>query len=455
MNYFRNWPERKAHVLVMSLFLAAVFSLVWRQGNFLVLPLPKIFESLIFILILVLAGIWMASPSERSLPDGFRNALRSRVVPLTALLLGPGIGLLFSAWLGLPWQQFAFPAGIEYLRILFALFLFCLTIYLAARWPGIVRWSMTAIAISPLLLWLALLPRLQGLLLMEWRLRGAGNDPNYLATWIAIAILISLTRFLYTPSRRAWWLVNAAVITPLVIWTGSRSAWLVLAVATLLLGAKYLFQKSSPFRLNRMVTMALALLFGFIAGFALLPSLSKVMFVHRGLGPFLSDDSIARWTDYLMRQGVAGVVGPSSPLLPDVNLQLNRKFFGYGQDRQDLWLTAARIALVSPFGYGPAYYEWRPLSMVGIQKLGSHNLWLETALTGGWLALLALFVLVAPLTWKAWALFLKSREDVAVALGMAWLALLALSFFLDMLTLRWLWLLLGFIAVYPQREEVG
>ncbi len=431
---------------IAALFLFAVFSLVWRQGNIFILPLPKAFEMLVFILSAWLGYEFAVSPEKRALLKVTLSGLRVYNFVLAALIISPALGLFYSAWTGLPWQAYALQAGVEYLRIAFAVFLFYFASYLVLRIPKLLPWGLMTIAVSPLVLWVGLVPRWQELFLTEWRLRGAGNDPNYLATWLVISILISLSFFLYEDRRRGWWLANAAAVAPLALWTGSRGAWLILALGGLVLLGKYFSEEFSLERLRRGVILILAAFLGSALGFLALPPMSKVMIIDRGPSVFISDATRTSWTSFFANQN-AGTFGGTE-------LQLNFKFLGYGQDRQSLWRKAVPMILSSPFGYGPSYYEWSPVDIQanGGRKLGPHDLWLETALTGGWLGFSALIALVLVSGRKAIKL-LFGRHSISSALGLAWFALLGLSLFLDMLTLRWLWLLTAFIAVFPEGPE--
>lgn len=427
--------------LVSCLFILAVFSLVWRQGNIMI-GIPKIFELLILLIIGLVLCRLVFSRNFPSIIKNFYLSLKPYIFLLTTLLILIFIGHLNSIFSYPAWNLYLLNTLVEYARIIFVFLFFFLTIYLVRENPDIKKPILGAVALSPLLLWLALVPAWESLFLDGGRLRGTANDPNYLASWIILGILISSVFFLWEKKRMKWLgLVNLFLIAPLLLWTGSRGAWLSAGLSGIFITFWYLYQNFSWNRGCNILIVGVAVFLSLILSFSILPQKSKMMILYRGVAPFLGatimDEVINNFNRY-----------PLITIAKNINVfqvQFNKDYFDFGQNRQDLLMAGSRLLIHSPLGLGPAYYNWSPVGIIDGRKQGSHNLWLEVGLSAGWAGLATWLVFLGFVGKNAWFLF-KQDDFVDIILAVSLISILILSVFLDIFTLRWLWLLMAMIV---------
>lgn len=434
--------ESGKYIRVASIFLiVAIFTLVWRPlhiRNITAIPFPV---SELFVLaaglVLLICAVRASLPRVKEL----LTILKKRYWFLVILLMAPLLGLLGSSFSGFAWQEYALRAAIDYALLLFALFFFAVTAYLIFVRPHILKSIFIAIAISSVPFWLALSDALSPFFIpfRDNRLRGAASGPNEFAGWIAFGLVISIIFFLWEEKKtRWWWLVNACIIAPLLLWTASRAAWLVVGVVFLVMGIFFLKEQFSRGRIILLGIASGGLLISLILGFLIIPAKSRVVTATRVASPFVSDQEIL----VIAHRVAEGVFIPEIEIPPD--------------NRTRLWIKGASMLLRSPLGFGPTYYLWNPVdvTVVGKNRLGVHDTWLDVGLIGGWIGFVVWVYFMITVGRGALRLVWQ-KEPQFTALAVSFFLFLLLSFFFDMLYVHWLWLVVGIIAAELILEDRG
>lgn len=420
-------------------FLLSVVSLVWRQGS-IYTGSVKISELLVFFTLAFILSCILFSKENVS----FLKVLVKKYIPYFFLIF-------FFAFIGNIFSSFEF-SGIafykvniilDYLRMFFVFLFFFLTLYVIIKSPEIIKHILIGIAISPLIFWLAIFPKFQSFFLNSGRLRGAENDANYFATWIVLGIIISLFfAFFYNNQKIRWpWIINLFFVFPLLLWTGSRGAWVSVFLSISLLFFLYFFKRENFLVFVKRCLLVISIfIFSAFFTFYILPHESRVMLLYRTVYPLINNSAFSR-----------EVENQNSFLsLNSKEMKFEPKLFAFGQDRQDLWVSALYGFITHPTGYGFSYSNWKPLAvLIGDIKQGSHNLFLEIGLTFGWGGLIVFLLFYMSIIKKSFGLIRKHKEfPYGIVLFVLLSSLFISSLFLDTITLRWMWFIFGAIVSY-------
>jgi len=401
--------------LIAGIFVSAVFTLIWRQGQVLLLHVPKPFETLIAVAGgLTLLTVFVSGVTPTVLTP-FMKIFR-RYGKLFILLLGAtAVGYLYSRLNYSSSVEHWAETSAEFIRIIFVFCLFLLASYLSLTKSWVLRSSLVAIAVSPLILWLAIIPQLSRLFLDGGRLHGAENDPNYLASWISLALLVSIAFLLYRIGRAYWlWLVNLILILPLLFWTGSRGGVVSFVVGVVAFLIISLAQRKHPRLFISILVIATICFAVFLISGKFLPNESQRVITAR------------------YEQNIFASAPEGRPTLA----------------RQGLSLLAK-----SPLGLGPAYYNWRPVLITADNRIQQpHNLFLEVGLTAGWLGL-SLWLVIIFFVCRDLITLIRHPNANRLALTTCFISILTTSFVLDTFTLRWLWIIFALIII--ERIKMG
>lgn len=429
--------------VIPSLFTLAVFSLIWRQGNILLSGVPKPFEALIVIV----AGLVLFGLTTGRIPSSSVRALKP-VVRLygslfAALLFFSVLGNLVSAVTFPESSRFRLDIAAEYGRALFVFALFFLTVYLVRTYKKVMPWTLGALATAPLVMLAAFVPRWQDFFVENGRLIGAQADPNYLASFIALGILVSAIFFLYERSRVRWLgLINIFFITPTFLWTNSRAALVSMAITMFALTVLYIKRKSSFVSVRNILLLFGIFVLSFAGSFTLLPSDSQVLIYERTISPFVSSEDF-----HEISKNIHAEEGrPAIRAVKLEDIEFNQSFFNRIRGR--LWGAGVVMLARAPLGFGFSFYRWNLVAGVG----APHNTWLEVGLTSGWGGLAVFITLIGIIFVKVSRLF-KDSNWMGISVGFAVIYILLNASFLDMFTLRWLWLIIGMVVGYSFLKE--
>jgi len=422
---------------IPAIFVIAVFLLVWRGGNILTTAVPKPFEALIILTgVLVVFGIILGRlPFPTTQP--FKQIYHVYGLLFGALLFFSAVGSFVSIVKFPTWRDFGLDVAADYGRLLFVFFLFFLTAYLVVSYKNVLRSALFALALSPIAMFVAFVPSSQSFFVKEGRLIGAHADPNYLGSFVAVGIIISIALFLYEESRLRWLgLLNLFIIAPIFLWAASRSAMLALGFALFALFAIYVVRRTSRSRFFNVLIVAGVLLTSISAGFSLFPAPSTLFIYERIMAPFVPEEVIREIVDVHTGEG-----RPAFEFLTRDNLNFDEQYFS--RIRGNLFKAGAITFMRTPLGLGPSFYRWSPVGGVG----GSHNTLLEVGLTSGWGGLLVFLIIVGSVFSKT-RIFFRAEDWMGISLTVSLFCVLINSLFLDMFTLRWLWLIMGMIVGY-------
>lgn len=298
----------------------------------------------------------------------------------------------------------------EYARLTLALLFFILIATYAIQKKRFLVTIVVAFCSSAIGAILALSPAAEMLgLLRGNRILGFMSDPNYFGN-IGIASAAILASYALFSSQRSAFRILAGCAGFASVWTilasGSRSSLAGLVVALMVL-AVFFFGKIR-------------------ASKAILPI---ILFVLLGSGIFFAatDKIISRYSG----ESVAIAMW----------------------DRLSLWNQAAHLFIKNPLGYGPGYGNIISLISQGAGVRLAHNIILETGLTAGigglGILLYALYLIVK----KRGERPVDSFWWVSIGSRAAFFGVITGLFFLDGLTLRWLWGLAG--IVYASMHHVA
>lgn len=458
MNRFsENWQGKAAEWLC----LAGIFLLTWR--------LWLVFNIKASEMLFVAAGIFLVSSLAHAEIHGEGNEtfqaswfsklsffiysfewsfVKPAFFAMAGIVLGAVIGVAYSAIVLPQWASYRLDVLAEFARIFFAFGLFWLVLYLGLRSKTFVSRALTLIVISPLTLWVALVPAWHTLFFgMDERLRGPDADPNYLGSWIGLALLAAAALALWRSGRpgRLGWLAAVLLVPPL-LWTSSRGAFIGAFLGFVLLGLHYLiFSKSSRSQKTlSCVRVGVALAIGLVLAFAAAPAGLREAMTARFVAPFLAGPARA-----------TVLTGSSLPTIFG-NLQyLGAPTVAPGADRWNLVVSGMRLLSVAPLGFGPSFYLWAPVGFdLKAGLLGPHDLYLEVALTAGWLGFLAFMYLMWLIARRLAILWRTASWQSGALFGML-VSLFIVSFSLDMLTLRWLWIPVALAVAYAAHAAAG
>ncbi len=427
-----------------TLFLFAVFSLVWRkyQGEFWDFYVPKMFELLILViaLIVLIQFIFIKASRKKTFEVLLNNKVSLFVIAVLLLLgyLGTLQILKDPNWLSqkneiiLSWLRLIFCFGVLFL------------IQVLIRFKNkLIEHAFLVVSASPLILWLAFIPKLTPHFIQTWRLGGDAGNANHLAVWIVLSILSSLSYFLFKNHKGRWISLATAFFSfPLLLWSSSRASWLSFLVALVVLLIFFLRKKGWN-KKNRLLIFAViaTILVSVNLGFIVLPENSRITVFARNFAPFL-DDKVHQQIiqDLREKKDTTPAVFIADNLK---SLELNTRYFSNGQDRFFLWQKGSQMMLENPLGLGPGYYNIKPVAEIDGNQ-GPHSLWFEVGLTFGWLGL---FVWLLFLGFVAKKVIDASRgaDFVPAVVLVSFTHLIITSFFLDTFTMRPLWLIIAII----------
>lgn len=433
-------PQNKNSRYIQVLFTAAVASLIWRYGNVLGDRIIKPFEILIgLILFLVCLEIFLVAP-RRQLFFRMLRLVGADLKLLCVLLLLSLVGFLFSYGVFGTENIQLIEVLTEGVRIFFAFVLFILTVYITSNYRKTQDLAVVAIVFSPVILYLAFSPNFRGFFTEGGRLVGANNDPNYLSTFLALGIIFAVSYFLFTKSNKRWLGVIYIIFSsPIFLWAYSRAAFLSLFFALFLLAFVRLSVGRSFKDIVMVGIVGITLIFSMVGSFFVLPSDSQSLIYRRSIAPVLSSEKLRGF----METKASDV---SNNVYAVVSTEVPTDDFSYS--RGEIWRDGLNLAIASPLGFGPAYDAWSPVGRVG----RAHNVYLEVALTAGW-AGAAIFLFFIYKMLRRSVVLLRSADFKKIGLAVGFLYLIINSFFLDMFTLRWLWLIMGIIVSYSYLEN--
>lgn len=403
---------------------------------------------LIWLVDIVYQRFWKYS---LTLPPDFLKFL----IVLGSLLLG-----LLLSWYDNRGSHNEFAAR-QYLRIISNTFALITVLWYGLRSKNFRRWAFGTLCLPVVLLpALYLVDDNLRLVNRDYFFRGFTENSSYFAVLLLPAVIWFFT-IVFSESRSrkqrllAFLLLVAAAMLCLaassrIVWVGALVGCVFVTIrqaVSRLPGARV---RSIPLVASRPFTPSkIPFLTGFVLkglgifilaftlAFLLLPVKSKLVV----LGRF---NTTAYYKFYVFRDALAKDASFARMLDPSLDfgdLAFHPRFFFSADNRLHIWRMALQSFWEHPVGYGPAYNQILTLRDGGTDVKTTHNIFLETALSGGILsftALLALVVLIVRAIFRN-----PSRGSLALALTGILLAVSLAFIGGDGLYLRWSWILLG------------
>ncbi|PIR98231.1 MAG: hypothetical protein COT89_00795 [Candidatus Colwellbacteria bacterium CG10_big_fil_rev_8_21_14_0_10_42_22] len=432
-------PDYRRYV-TPAIFALTIFSLVWRQGKPFLTSTLKPFEVFLVALFLLILFEFIISAESRSLWYSLKSTRVLYGMLLGALCLFMLIGSIsvFSKWL-----LFAPQVYLGYANIALAILVFFISTYVVIRHERGLRWGLLAMLTSPLLFFAAFVPRWESFFIDNARLVGMQDDPNITASFIAISLLIASVLYLYRESHLRWLGVfHIVLVTPLFLWTNSRGSILAFVASFILLLILYLSQGFSRERTKAIFILFCLFIFSISMAFIVLPKDTQISIYERSIRPVLSNENLREIVvkDWILE----GDNELYASFYKDTQID------SFDISRGDLWRQGLDNIIKSPLGFGPAYQNWNPIQ----HGKGAHNFWLQVPLTAGWGGFLLWIIFLGVVSRNAIKIS-KKKDFIGITLSIIFLFFLISGIFIDILTLKGLWFIMGMIVGYATLELSG
>jgi len=463
----REWVGWLSYHAASILFLLSAALLVWRRNRFIdfgvYVPTVKPSDPL---LLLVLFFVFLALISSKTLRrEAAENALLiywAKCIALFFLFLAAG-SLWSFLFLG---QAPAVIDALQYGRIAWGTGFFLLVIFFGFRneryLKALALSFLVALAMAPII-FLSEEIIVSNYLIVSpasYTLHAFQPGTVFLGSYLVFPIAVLFSLFLLGQRyKKIAYLAGTILLTALVLWTGSRAAWLSVLAVFLTAVAVYGYWR----RENKVIVMyCLSVVLIFLSGFFILPTLARNTVLTRVFPNLQADVHLRK--EILekipaLREGLTlDQIWWLSLRLPTryyFNIREPRVDLKFGAGRGELWKDYAVEAVFHPMGLGPSYasvlrdlgtdrfVQTRAFKILG----GTHNLWLQVLLSAG-IGGLAIFAFAIGKLAKGVLNLVRSDRAVTtlwVAGGFA--GILVDSFFFDSLELRWFWVILGIVVV--------
>ncbi|MFH1694431.1 MAG: O-antigen ligase family protein [Patescibacteria group bacterium] len=342
------------------------------------------------------------------------------------------------------WVSSAPKVYLGYVSMIIVSSAFFVSTYVVCRYRKSLHWGLLAMAVSPVIFFAAFIPRWQNFFIRYTRLIGAQDDPNITASFIATSLLIASVFYLYKKSRLRW-LGGLCIFLsmPLFLWAGSRGAMLSVAIVLISLSALYFSQGPSWKRIGAVFTLFCIFILSISVAITVLPEPTKVLLYQKSIKPILPNQGLS---EFVLKNWI--LEGDDEFYADAILRNVSAETFSIS--RGNLWSLAFKEIVKSPFGFGPAYHNWHPIQY----GKGAHNLWLQIPLTVGWGGFLAWFIFIGAI-FRSAIQILKKEDFAGMALSAAFLFFLVSGIFIDILTLRQLWLVMGMIVGYASLQKIN
>ncbi len=247
-------------------------------------------------------------------------------------------------------------------------------------------------------------------------------------------------------------LIGVTFFVALIIWTGSRSAWISSFIA--LLSIVLVHARQRAWSWVALIRGGFFIVLVFLFGFLILPAPARNTALVR-IFPYLKVDVVvvdnnlvlpkeSEFQHYLLSWTTWDFLRVSSPVVD----------LGFREDRGAIWMKYGWRFLENPLGVGPLYASILPEHNISKQGVNAHNLWLQVALSGGIGALIVFGYIIFEIGRRLWRLVWRYADDVLVlGLAGAFVGMLVNAIFMDTLDIRWFWIILGIITVIWENKK--
>jgi len=422
-----------------NLVLIALIALIYRKGNFYNTFIPKPFEIIVLLIVLlVVVGIF----KNNKIKEFFFSISKDIRIAFICLIFSVLIGWGASAMKGIP---YTFNALLEFGTFIFSLSIFLLILIYTRNDKNYVKIYFYAL----------LLPALYGIFIFfpqaayYLQLGSSGTflgftmNPNIISKILLIPtfFFISYSLFKYEQKwARPVYVIISSLTVSLLFWTASRGGLISLLIASIFI---WLVFSLHNFNWKKLFYSGLIIFVILTIGFTLTPATGKQRVVLRALYPSGSDHS-----SYLpIEDKSAGEV-----ITKFINDKVGSPAIIYfsRETRFQIWPFYLRQVLANPLGIGPnTHFSFNLLDYSGDYiNSGPHNTFLQIWLWGGLLGILSfLYIYISAFQ----NLFMKLKSDFnpfALALLGALFSVSISVMFDDSLSFFWFFIILALALRY-------
>ena len=216
---------------------------------------------------------------------------------------------------------------------------------------------------------------------------GLHKNPTTFAFFLFFSLVLIIIAYIKTAEllkKFFYWLMATLILT-LMIWSGSRSGWLV-AFITMIWVSFYLYRFhydnwAIVNKIKKVVFFIIAANSALFIAFSILPHYAKIMALDR-IYPQISNNfpSIYKFEQISFKNALTKISNNPVPTLPY-------------QSRESLWPQSAQLFLKNPLGLGVEYFRYIKSINQGGYVTHSHNTLLQAGLTGG-IGLLLVYIFI-------------------------------------------------------------
>jgi len=388
-----------------NLIFVAILSLLFRVGNFSTNYLPKPFELIILLIILLTILDFILNKKIKdlffSIPKNIRIIL---YILIFSILLGWGVSFISGV-------STSFNMLLEFGAFLFSLSVFLLIFFYGREDKDYITKYFYALLIPVVYIFFIIFPSLayDFNLALGTHFVGFNTNPNIVSKFLIIPVIFFIVRSLYRVSSKFMILVNilvSSLLVSLVFWTASRGAILSVFLGIIFVSIIIL---SKDFSFKKLIKNILILFFILFIGFIFVPKESKSPIADRFVGTYNNINGIDR------------------------------------EIRFKIWDFYIRKALTHPLGFGPnTHMDSNILLSNGqYENSGSHNSYLQIWIWGGVLGLVSFIYLL-------FIAFRELKNNLSLDFSIINIALIGILFSLsisiffdDSYTIACLWVILA------------
>jgi len=457
---------------VNALFVVAVFLLVWRRNHFtgFVQETPTLKPSDIIALVLMtiaLIGIALFKDWRKTIEAN--RHFDHWLGPILVIIIGLLFGEIWARYIAnLPWSV---SHLVDWARTATALSFLGLTIFFCLNNPKNFNRLAYAFFGAVLLIPFLFIPTgdiLRGFFVVSpasYNLLGFHNSVISLGNYLLIPLSLSAALFFHEKKywKKSLWFILVILFLSLTLWPGSKGVWasafLSLSFVAIMGGG---YTKTSLQTLKRVILIPILFITAFFilspyAQHAVLAKISPTHDAQTGEVAARLNLEMAKPSSFpLVLPGrdfslSLSLVGQPSLIARGAPLRLSDSLIG---DRLSIWKNYFQILITHPAGASLHYGDIFSFQNSYGQHLDTHSTWLQIAVSGGVIALLAFITFIMKI-FKG--LYQKRQEfstnPLFLGLAASFIGMLVSASFINAFEYRWWWVVVGLLIFYVTKEQ--
>ncbi|MBI2627536.1 O-antigen ligase family protein [Candidatus Nomurabacteria bacterium] len=423
-----------------NLILLALVALIYRKGNFYNTFIPKPFE-IILVLIMLLALIDLIK--NKKFKDFFLSIDKKIWIALSCLMASIFVGWLVAVFLkNVPINL---NVILEFGTFIISVSIFVLVLFYTKNDENCAKKYLYALLLPAGYIIFVLFPEWTEYLKLEnmGTFLGFTMNPNIISKILLIPALFFITHSLFSyPNkwRKYAYVAISCLLVALLFWVASRGGLVSLVLSFIFVWLIFSFNN---FNWKKLFYSGIIIFLIFLIGFIITPQTSKQRIFLKALYPSISDEASYKTVKDKSVTEIA---------IKFVDNTSNKHIFIYParEDRFQIWPFYLRYLLENPFGIGPNTHLSFYLTGYDGQYLnsGPHNTFLQIWLWGGLLGILS-FIYIFISAYKNLFAKLKSNfNPEALALLGILFALSVSVMFDDSLSFFWFFIILALALRY-------